>query len=69
MSKHDVVQSHVETLLEQKLEIDDLKVSPTGEIAIAYCSAAYSVRVLPAAGRPHVEVFARAVEEVVRLHV
>ena len=65
MSNRDVVQSHIETLMERILGIEELYVSPTGEIPVTFHSAMYKVRVSPAPYQsPHVEIVAVAVDEV-----
>ena len=65
MSKRDVVQSHVEVLMAQMLETDDLKINPCHEIPVFYRSAVYKVRVaLSPQPATHVEVFAVALDEV-----
>lgn len=63
MTKRDVVQSHMETLMERLLETTELKVDEVGEVAVRHRSAVYSVRVL-AGPSPHVEVYAVAVADV-----
>ena len=65
MSKRDVVQSHIEVLMAQMLETDDLKINPCNEIPVFYRSAVYKVRVSPSPQpAPHVEVFAVALDEI-----
>jgi hypothetical protein len=62
VSKRDVVQSHIEVLMEQILETDHLVVCPTGEIPVTFRTATYNVRVSPHQFKaPHVEVYAVAV--------
>lgn len=64
MSRRDVVQSHMETLMERLLETDELRVGESGEVPVQYRSAVYSVRVIGGEGDPHVEVYAIAVTDI-----
>lgn len=65
MSKRDVVQSHIESLMQQHLEADELVVTPTGEIPVRHRSALYRVRIEPTPQpEPHVEIYAVAVDDV-----
>jgi hypothetical protein len=65
MTKRAVVQSHVETLMEQFLETDELVLEPCGVVPVTCRSARYRVRVLESDGpRPHVEVYSRIVRDV-----
>jgi hypothetical protein len=65
VSKRDVIQSHVESLMEEILQVDDLVITPAGEIPVRHHSAVYNVRVSAAPNTaPHVEVYAVAVEDV-----
>jgi plasmid stability protein len=63
LAKRDVIQSHVEALMERYLEVDDLIVDERGEIPVHAGSADYRVRVLPGE-RPHVEVYSVAVQDI-----
>ncbi|MCW2607333.1 MAG: hypothetical protein JWO60_2026 [Frankiales bacterium] len=64
MTKRDVVQSHLEVLVEQLLETDDLKVQPDGDIGVEHDSAVWSARVRDRGGDPHIEVFSVVVSDV-----
>lgn len=65
MSKRDVIQSHVEVLMQRFLETDELKVDSDGDIPVSHGSASYYVRVARQPVEcPHVEVYAVAVEEI-----
>lgn len=59
-----MVQSHMETLMERLLETDELKVKEGGEVPVSHRSAAYTVRVVGIDLRPHVEVYAVAVDDI-----
>lgn len=63
MAKVDVIQSHMELLMQRYLETDELKVEPSGAIAVSNRSALYRVRTLPGAN-PHVNVYAVAIEDI-----
>lgn len=64
MSVRDVVQSHVECLVQEMLEVDELKVRPDGQIGVSTESGAYTVRVLDYGPTPHVEVFSVLLTEI-----
>ncbi|MCW2779116.1 MAG: hypothetical protein JWN17_2841, partial [Frankiales bacterium] len=63
-TKADVVQSHLEVLMEQLLETEDLQVDDDGDIGVEHASAVWWARVRPRAGAPHIEVFSVAVTDV-----
>ncbi len=63
MSRQDVVQSHLETLMERYLGTDDLQIEDDGDIPVAYRSAVYRVRVLPGA-KPHVDITAAMISDI-----
>lgn len=58
------MQSHLEVLVEQLLETDDLKVQPDGEIGVEHRSAVWFARVRERGGEPHIEVFSVVVADV-----
>ncbi len=64
MSRRDVVQSHMETLMERLLETDELRVNEAGAVPVSHGSAIYTVRVIGVDRSPHVEVYAVAVDDI-----
>lgn len=64
MSVRDVVQSHVECLVQEMLEVEELKVRPNGQIGVSTESGAYTVRVLCDGPTPHLEVFSLLLTEI-----
>ncbi len=63
MTRQDVVQSHLETLMERYLGTDDLQIDEDGGIPVAYRSAVYRVRVLPGE-KPHVDITAAMISDI-----
>lgn len=63
MTRQDVVQSHLETLMERYLGTDDLQIEEDGDIPVAYRSAVYRVRVLPGE-KPHVGISAVMIRDI-----
>ena len=65
MSKKDVVQSHIEVLMQQFLEVDHLHVDDDGDIPVRAGNAVYTVRVAKHEQiNPHVEAYAIVVDDV-----
>jgi hypothetical protein len=65
VSQKDVIQSHLEVLMEKHLETDELKVACDGEIRVSCQSGAYTARVKTYAhAEPHIEIYSVMVEGV-----
>ena len=66
MSKKDAIQSHIEVLMQQYLQSDELQVDCDGDIPVRHNTAVYTVRLAPrdTACEPHVEVYAVVVADV-----
>ena len=65
MSQKDVIQSHLEVLMEKHLETDDLKVGCNGDIRVSCQSGGYTARVKAYPHtEPHIEVFSVMVDGV-----
>ena len=64
MCVRDVVQSHLECLMQELLEVEELKVRPDGSIGVSTESGAYVARVLDFGEQPHIEVFSVLLTEI-----
>lgn len=64
MSVHEVVQSHLECLMQEMLEVDELKVRSNGDIGVSTESGGYTVRVLKRGQNPHIEVYSILLTEI-----
>lgn len=65
MSQMDVIQSHLEALMEQHLETDELRVDCDGDIGVHNQSARYVARVKAYGhNEPHIEVYSIVVDGV-----
>lgn len=64
MSLTDVVQSHMELLVAEYLETDDLKVDPNNEVLVTAGTACYGLRVRTDRREPHIEVYSVILTEV-----
>lgn len=64
MSVHEVVQSHLECLMQEMLEVDELKVRSNGDIGVSTESGGYTVRVLKRGPNPHIEVYSILLTEI-----
>lgn len=65
MSDTDVIQSHLEVLMSQHLETDDLQVDCDGDIGVHEGSACYVARVKQYGHNlPHIEVYSVVVDGV-----
>lgn len=64
MSRTDVVQSHLEVLMEQLLGTEELQVDDDGDIGVEHASAVWFSRVRPRGDSPHIEVFSVVVSDV-----
>ena len=63
MAERDVLQSHLEALVSEVLEVDRVAVDDRGEVAVSCEGTPLWVRLRPA-HRRHVEVYGHAVEDV-----
>lgn len=64
MSRQAVVQSHLEVLMQQYLEVEELKVDEDAEILVSCGSAAYVARVREDRPEPHIEIYSVVLSEV-----
>lgn len=65
MSDMDVIQSHLEVLMSQHLETDDLQVDCDGDVAVHADTARYVARVKQYGhNTPHIEVYSVVVDGV-----
>ena len=64
MSREAVVQSHLEVLMQEYLEVEELKVTDDGEVRVLADEASYQVRVRADRDEPHIEVFSVVLTEV-----
>lgn len=64
MSVQDVVQSHLECLMQEMLEAEELVVQPNGDIGVRTDSGGYTARVLKRGGTPHIEVYSILLTEI-----
>lgn len=64
MGKRDVVQSHLEVLMEQLLETEELSVDDDGDVPVRHGSATWVARVRDRGSTPHIEVFSVVVADV-----
>jgi hypothetical protein len=64
VSRSAVVQSHLEALMQQVLEVEELRVTPEGYVNVRSDVSGYSVRLRPERDEPHIEVYSIAIREV-----
>lgn len=64
MSRQAVIQSHLEALMQQVLEVEELHVADRGYVHVTTGEGSYTVRVCPTCSEPHIEVFGIAVRDV-----
>ena len=64
MSRQAVIQSHLEALMQQVLEVEELHVADNGSVHVTTDLGSYTVRVCPSCPEPHIEVFSVAVRDV-----
>lgn len=56
MTRHAVIQSHMEVLMQEVLGVDELIVSPDAEVVVSSGDGSYAVR-LREGEEPHIEVY------------
>lgn len=61
MSRSAVVQSHLEALMQQVLEVEELKVTDQGTINVSTEVAGYTARLRKNREEPHIEVYSVAI--------
>jgi hypothetical protein len=64
MSVMDVVQSHLECLMQDMLGVDELKVRPDGAVGVSTESGSYTARVRRGVDAPHIEVYSVLLSEI-----
>lgn len=64
MSRTAVIQSHLEALMQQLLDVEELQVTPRGLIEVVTEKAAYTVRLCPSCDEPHIEAFSIPIRDV-----
>jgi hypothetical protein len=57
LSRQTVVQSHLEVLMQEYLEVEELKVTDVGEIHVRTEESSYTARIRKDRREPHLEVF------------
>ncbi len=64
MSRQSVVQSHLEVLMQEYLEVEELRVAPNGDIAVRTKESGFTARIRSDRGEPHLEVYSVVLDEV-----
>jgi hypothetical protein len=64
LSRQTVVQSHLEALMQQVLEVKELRVTPAGYVNVSSDVNGYSVRLRSGREEPHIEVYSVAIREI-----
>ena len=64
MSRQTVVQSHLEVLMQEFLEVEELRVTDAGEIHVRTEEGSYTARVRKDRREPHLEVYAVVLADV-----
>ena len=64
MSRQAVIQSHLETLMQEILEVEELYVDDNGDVDVRTKVAGYTARICPSCDAPHIEVFSVLVRDI-----
>jgi len=64
VSRQAVVQSHLEVLMQEYLEVEELRVAPNGDIGVRTEESGFTARIRSDRGEPHLEVYSVVLDEV-----